>query len=179
MKVLQFIYSGKEIDFLPEGNSNVMVNATQMAKAFGKRVDVFLKTDHAKNFIKELELTPFGGSSDILKKEEILKTVNGVNTWMHKILALKFAAWLDTKFELWVFSTIDQILLGHFKEQRDAMQNKFLLMKELEDKKINLLDKYPEFKDFLILEEKINIAEKRRVKAIKESVKQLKLEIFQ
>lgn len=35
---------------------------------------------------------------------------------MHRVLALKFAAWLDPKFELWVFCTIDHILFGHLKK---------------------------------------------------------------
>jgi hypothetical protein len=55
-----------------------------MAKAFRKRVDVFLKTDHAKEFIKVLELTPFGGSSDVLKLDEILKKICGfsLSRWL-------------------------------------------------------------------------------------------------
>jgi hypothetical protein len=119
-KALEFIYQDTQIHFLLGNEKNVMVNATEMAKAFGKRVDVFLKTDHAKEFIKVLELTPYGGSSDVLKLDEILKTTNGVATYFHRILALKFAAWLDPKFELWIYSTIENILFGHYKEHWEA-----------------------------------------------------------
>lgn len=178
MEVVHFIYRNNEIDFIPSGDENVMVNATQMAKIFGKRVDVFLKSDHANDFINELMLTPFGGRLNPLMREEIIKTRNGVNTFFHRILALKFAAWLDTKFELWVFSTIDQIILGHFKEQKEATLQKLKAEKELEDKKKVLIEKYPEFLDFLNIEGKISDAEKRRLKAIRESVKQLKLDLF-
>lgn len=178
MEALHFIYNDQTVDFLPKGDDNLMVNATQMAKIFGKRVDVFLKSDHANEFINTLELTPFGGRLTPLKRDEIIKTVNGINTWMHRILALKFAAWLDPKFEVWVFSTIDQILLGHYREQREATTEKLRAEQQLEMKKRELLEKYPEFVDFLALEGKVSDAEKRRLKAIRESVKQLKLDLF-
>lgn len=38
-----FNYEGKGVSFLPKDN-NVMVNATEMAKAFGKLTKDFLKT---------------------------------------------------------------------------------------------------------------------------------------
>lgn len=33
--------------------------------------------------------------------------------WMHCLLALKFAAWLDAYFEVWVYRIIEQALLVH------------------------------------------------------------------
>ena len=63
MEVLNFVYNDQPIEFQPNGDDNVMVNATQMAKVFGKRMDVFLKADHVQEFISVVELTPFGGSS--------------------------------------------------------------------------------------------------------------------
>jgi hypothetical protein len=108
-----------------------MVNATEMAKVFGKRVDVFLKSDHAKEFIKELELTPYGGSSELLEKEEIIKTYNGVNTFFHRSLALKFAAWLNPKFELWVYTTIEELLFGFAKKQTESIQKTVQLQREI------------------------------------------------
>ena len=35
---------------------------------------------------------------------------------MHRILALKFAAWLNPELELWVYETIDEILFGEYAE---------------------------------------------------------------
>ena len=178
MQVVQFIYNEQTVDFLPKGDDNLMVNATQMAKIFGKRIDFFLKADHAKEFINALEFTPFGGNSEPLKRDEIIQTKGQSGTWMHRILALKFAAWLDPKFEVWVFSTIDQILLGHYREQREATAEKIRAEQQLELKKKELLEKYPEFVDFLVLEGKISEADKRRLKAIRASVQQLRLDLF-
>lgn len=41
-------------------------------------------------------------------------------TWMHEILALKFAAWLDADFEFWVFFHIREITFGNYKKHWDA-----------------------------------------------------------
>ena len=56
MKTLEFIYQETEIHFLVNPlDKNVMVNATEMAKLFGKETRVFLKTDHAKAFIEAVK----------------------------------------------------------------------------------------------------------------------------
>jgi len=180
MEVVKFIYEEKEVDFLPGGNENLMVNATQMAKIFEKRVDVFLKSDHAKKFIEVLELTPFGGSSEPLQLEQIIKTRSGSNTFFHRILALKFAAWLDPYFEVWVFNTIDKILLGDYYKWKEATIEKLKVEQERDLKRDELLKKYPEeFSAFLELEGKLNNAQKKRLQAIHATVSQLRLSIFE
>ena len=50
-KATQFIYQDTAIHFALSNNKNVMVNATEMAKAFSKRIDVFLKTDLQKHLL--------------------------------------------------------------------------------------------------------------------------------
>lgn len=119
-KAVEFLYQDTQIHFLLSQGDNVMVNATEMAKAFGKRTDVFLKTEHAKEFISVLEFTPFGVNLECLKPEEIMTRNHKNGTYFHRILALKFAAWLDPKFEFWIYSTIDKILFGHYKQHWDA-----------------------------------------------------------
>jgi len=181
MEVVKFIYNETEVDFLPSGNENVMVNATQMANVFGKRVDVFLKTDHAKSFIEALLSTPFGvdKSENNLKysKEEIIQANKKGGTWMHRILALKFAAWLDPYFEVWVFHTIDKIILGQFKELRDATFEKLNAEKAKKLMEDELLRKYPdEFSKYLEIEGKLSAAQKRRIAAIKASTSQLTMD---
>jgi hypothetical protein len=43
-------------------------------------------------------------------------------TWMHRILALKFAAWLSPKFELWVYSTIEDLLFGKLAKREASFR---------------------------------------------------------
>lgn len=144
MKALEFIYQDTEIHFLVNPlQENVMVNATEMAKAFEKRLDVFLKTEPTKKFIELLEnhlkkegnLPPVGGSS----RQKSMHTINGVGTYFHRIFAIKFAAWLDPEFELWVYKTIDEILFGHYKEHWDAHVHQEKLKIEIEEKRNQLL----------------------------------------
>jgi predicted site-specific integrase-resolvase len=204
MEEIKFIYSGKEVDFLPQGSNNVMVNATQMAKIFGKKVEDFTRLDSTKAFTeawlrksnleqkKDLKngisrfLNPNSDEktelkseiSHFLTKKNLIISKQKSGTWMHRILALKFAAWLNPDFEVWVYETIDRLLFENFKEQKEATEAKLRAEAELEAKKKELLEKYPEFIEFLNIEGKVSDAEKRRIKAIRESAKQLKLELF-
>jgi hypothetical protein len=117
-----FVYNNNEIEFTQGGKNGVMVNATQMAKIFDKRLDHFLKTEPTKEFIKLLEFTPLGGNSEPLSKEEIIQTNHRHGTFMHRILALKFASWLNPEFELWVYTTIDQILFDYYRKLEDSLK---------------------------------------------------------
>lgn len=116
-------FGGAEVAFEPSIiNGNVMVNATQMAKVFNKEVSGFLKTEQTENFIKafcQTEDLPF--ENEFSANGKLIKIVKGhhsINgTWMHRIVALKFAAWLDPLFEVWVFKTIDEILFAYSHEQ--------------------------------------------------------------
>lgn len=119
-KALEFIYQDTQIHFMLDHGDNVMVNATEMAKVFKKRTDVFLKSDHVKLFIEAAKLPPYGGSLGIFSESDLIdfKGRNGI--YFHRILALKFAAWLDPNFEVWIYSTVDKILFGHYKQHWDA-----------------------------------------------------------
>lgn len=41
---------------------------------------------------------------------------------MHQILALKFAAWLNPTFELWVYKTINYVLFDHYKKIEESLK---------------------------------------------------------
>jgi pyruvate-formate lyase len=110
-KAVEFIFQDTEIHFLLGNEKNVMVNATEMAKVFGKRVGVFMKTENVKEFIFELERTPNGVRSDC----KITDNRGHMGMYFDRRLALKFAAWLDVKFEIWVYSKIEEILFGKAK----------------------------------------------------------------
>ena len=119
-KAVDFIYQDTQIHFLLSNSDNVMVNATEMAKAFNRRIDFFLKTEPTKAFINALEFPPIGGNSESISRENLIQTRGQNGTYFHRILAIKFAAWLDPYFEVWIYSTIDKILFGHYKEHWDA-----------------------------------------------------------
>ena len=176
MKVLEFIYNENTISFNPTGNDDVLVNATEMAKVFGKDLWKFTKSDHAKEFIKSCLKPPYGGLLGVKDENDLIVSRQKSGTWMHKILALKFAAWLDPEFELWVWLTIDKIILGHYREVKAAMYERLAAEKAVEAKREQLLKENPAFLDFLDLEGKVTEAEKKRVKALKASMDQFRLD---
>ena len=178
MDTVKFIYNKQEVDFLPTGTENIMVNATQMAKIFGKKVENFTRIEPTKNFIDECLKNANKRFLLIENEEDLIVSKQKSGTWMHRILALKFAAWLDPAFELWIFLTIDKVILGHFKEWREATKQKIRDEKLRDIKREELLIKYPEeFSEYLLLEGRISEAQKKRVRAIKATANQLKLDL--
>jgi hypothetical protein len=178
MEVVHFIYNEQTIDFLPKGDDKLMVNATQMAKVFGKLVGHFLENESTEKFINSCLNNRNSDYLGVKKREDLVDSKQKSGTWMHRILALKFAAWLDPDFEVWVFSTIDQILLGHYREIKEATIEKLVAENELAKKKQELILKNPELAELFELELKITAADKKRAKALKASVMQLKFDLF-
>lgn len=80
-----FSYNGSDISF--NKGDEVMVNATEMAKPFGKSPKDFLKTEQTKRFIEALSEVKKILSSDLVR---VVYGDNG-GTWMHEDVALEFA----------------------------------------------------------------------------------------
>jgi len=121
MKVLEFIYQDSVIHFaMNPGEKNVMVNATEMAKAFGKRIDHFLRSKDTIAFLNAIKFPPNGGNLGVNPDQEMVVTKGRGGTYMHRVLALKFAAWLDPAFEVWVFTKIEDLVFGNYKRHWEA-----------------------------------------------------------
>ncbi len=113
--ITKFDYEGQSISF-EFGDGNKMINATEMARPFGKPVGNFLKAQHAKDYILLLEERFARQTTREGEKKDVLRIVKGGDpeaqgTWMDEKLALKFAAWLSPEFELWVYDRIQELLL--------------------------------------------------------------------
>lgn len=100
-----FQYNGSPITFYK--GDNVMVNATEMAKPFGKRCNDFLSTKQTNELINSLS-TKTGISATGL----VIVNQGGNNqgTWLHEDLALIFAQWLSPDFYLWCNDRIKELL---------------------------------------------------------------------
>lgn len=114
-EITKFDYEGQGISF-EFSDGNKMINATEMAKPFGKRVSNFLRLDETKRFAELLEVRYSDVSIGNKEKKEVLRVVKGgephlQGTWMDEKLALKFAGWLSPEFELWVYDRIQELLL--------------------------------------------------------------------
>ena len=116
MSLQTFEFEGQqnEIDL---NNKTVMVNATEMASVFNKKVNEFMSNETTKNFISECLKSGNSRFISVEKEEDLYVSRQKSGTWMHRILALKFAAWLNPAFELWVYATIDELLFGSYKSK--------------------------------------------------------------
>jgi len=134
-------YNNFDVSFLL-GGRNVKVNATEMAKIFGKRVSDFLQNDGVKEFILEMELTLKSVNSNVVN---LIENRGAKGTWMHRTLALKFASWLNVKFEVWVYMTIEKILFGNIVEEKTKKEERANRRAELMD----VLIKTPEYLELM------------------------------
>jgi hypothetical protein len=176
MKAVKFIYQNQEVDFTPAGSKDIMVNATQMADIFGRETKDFNKLESTKRFINACILSEESSLINIKCKEDLTISKQKSGTWMHRILALKFAAWLDPQFELWVFSTIDQLINNEFREQKDAITRKMQLKAQKEQKKKELIERFPEAAEYFEIESQIKQAHSKQLSAIKNQMNQLKIQ---
>lgn len=175
MEIVKFVYNDQEVEFQPMGMDNVMVNATQMAKVFGKEVFDFMKNESTKSFISSALKTENSRFISVEKESDLIDSRQKSGTYMHRILALKFAAWLDPDFELWVYYTIDKLINHYYREHRDALIEKMSLAQQKEQKKQELLTKYPEAIDYFKLEALERTAKIKTIKVMRKNYNQLAL----
>lgn len=104
--IIKFDYNGTIIHF--SKGDNVMVNATEMAKPFGKLVGDWLRLKTTTEFANAL-------SDDMqIPISALIKVVKGGSneqgTWMHEDVALEFARWLSPAFAIWCNKRIKELL---------------------------------------------------------------------
>lgn len=104
-----FDYKGSKISFA--NGKNVMINATEMGKKFGKRVTDWMDNQYSKEYIQELTEVRKSVSADF----QAVRIVKGGNpelqgTWMHEDVALEFARWLSPAFAIWCNDRIKELL---------------------------------------------------------------------
>lgn len=124
-----FEFNGKAVAF-ELSNETVMVNATEMAKIFGKQVNEFTTNKDTIAFINEclkngnsrFLFPEYADNEMVVTEEMIISSRQKTGTWMHRVLALKFAAWLNPTFELWVYSTIDELLFGKYRQMEASIK---------------------------------------------------------
>ena len=83
-----------------------MINATEMAKPFGKSPKDFLKTEQTKVYIGTL------GEVKKILSSDLVRVIYGDNggTWMHEDVAMEFARWLSPAFAIWCNDRIKELL---------------------------------------------------------------------
>ena len=137
-----FNYEGNAVTF--ESGDGVMVNATQMAKQFGKLPNDWLRLPGTQEFINELTIARKSRNAEfqaVITKKGGLDPSKG-GTWLHEDAAIEFARWLSPKFAIWCNDRIKELLTTGVATVADddaailhAMQ---VLQKRVEDREIEL-----------------------------------------
>lgn len=100
-----FNYAGSNITF--DFENHTYVNATEMARPFGKRPIDFLKLKSTQDYIEVL-MTEVKNPHFAKKGGDLNNIDQG--TWMHELLALEFAGWLAPAFKIWCNQKIKELL---------------------------------------------------------------------
>lgn len=130
----EMMYQDSLIHFaFTQSNKNVMVNATEMAKVFGKRTGHFLANKDTKDTIEALERADISAHSGV----KIVDDRGHMGMYFHRLLAIDFASWLDKDFKVWMLITIEKILFGKI----DSVKNSFSNIKSAEQKLKEAIEK--------------------------------------
>lgn len=103
--VIPFPYQDQVVRFNVDG----WINATDIAKRYGKRPVDWLKQDETREYLSAL------GEAFNCDPESLLKTQRGRHhggTWLHPKLGVRFAQWLDVRFAVWCDLQVDALLRG-------------------------------------------------------------------
>lgn len=99
-------------------NSDGWINATDVAKRYGKKPIKWLELPSTKSYMAALErhLCHEVRKSDF----KLVETARGrsAGTWLHPKLAVAFARWLDDDFAVWCDLHIDALLRGELNEKQ-------------------------------------------------------------
>ena len=100
-----FQYNGNPITF--QIGKTTMVNATEMAKPFGKRPIDWMQNQQTKDFLNELSKVRKSTLTDLV---QVTKGGTTPGTWFHEDVALEFARWLSPQFAIWCNDRIKELM---------------------------------------------------------------------
>lgn len=163
MNIQIFKYDDVEIEFDFRQGKNMMVNATEISKAFpNKRMSDFLSNQNTEDFIQACLKNGNSRFLGVENRDDLVISKQKSGTWMHRVLALKFAAWLNPDFEVWVYLTIDRLLYEFANEIDDSINESILLQKQQDAIRNKLAKENPDFMEYLSIEQKIINSKNRR-----------------
>jgi hypothetical protein len=120
MKIISKVYK-KDLEVLFSLDETIYINATKVAKQFGKKPETFLKTGQIKDYIEALK------SATGIEKIAIIQKggkPDEQGTWIHKKLIIAFARWLSPDFAVWCDLQIEEILKSQNLQSNQPVQTK-------------------------------------------------------
>ena len=100
-----FSYNGNDVLF--DIKDDVMVNATQLARIYGKRPNDYLSLPATNQLINAIT-RKYG-----IAENQLIRTERGgisPGTWMHRLIVVDFCQWLDIDLKLWCTEKLDELM---------------------------------------------------------------------
>lgn len=103
--LVTFNYNDLPVLFQTDG----YLNATQIAKQFGKQPADYLKQKRTIEYIEGVK------RNRLTEQNQLVRVIQGGSsdeqgTWLHPKLAIDFARWLNVDFSIWCDERIDELL---------------------------------------------------------------------
>ena len=141
--IVVFDYQGSNIPFALTGN-DVMINATEMAKPFKKRIADWKRLPSTQEYLNALFKVGFSHLDQLIISEWGGSNLgSGRGTWMHRLVAIEFARWLSPEFSVWCNMKIDEIINQGFAFRDAEIQklteenNKLQGQLQIQEPKVN------------------------------------------
>jgi hypothetical protein len=123
-ELIKYNYQDIEVEF----TSSAFINATQIAKKFGKKAGDFLKNTSTKDYIKALAID-LQADANILVS--VIKGGDGEQgTFLHPKLGVLFARWLKPEFAIWCDKVIENLTKPK-NETQPIKRSNITLLKEM------------------------------------------------
>ncbi|MCI8210782.1 DNA-binding protein [Pseudomonas sp. S25] len=116
--IIPFAYEGQPVRF----NSDGWINATDVAKWFGKKPAEWVRLPASERYIAALAKALHIEVKEGLSHFGLIATDRGgrtPGTWLHPKLAVAFARWLDDDFAVWCDLHIDALIHGELNEKQN------------------------------------------------------------
>lgn len=110
-QIISLNFNGLIINFYGEA----FINATEVAKMFGKRTENYLRNESTKAYIAALAENLSVTRKSVTEQNQLVTVIQGgkeQGTWFHPKLAIDFARWLSPEFAVWCDAQIESILSG-------------------------------------------------------------------
>lgn len=166
-------FEENDITFLLSKENSMMVNATEMAKVFNSNVGHFLANDGTKKFIEACLNNRNSDYLNVKTKEDLVIAKQNSGTLMHRVLAIKFAAWLSPDFEVWVYSTIEKILFGKHVEREQSLERTIILKNEMHELSSKPNKDGEDFQRYLVIESELKREKAIRLSLTKETMNEM------
>lgn len=167
------VFEENAITFLVLKDNSMMINATEMAKVFNKDLFQFTKSEGTKSFIDSCLKPANAGLLGVETEDDLIISRQKSGTFMHRVLALKFAAWLSPDFEVWVYSTIERLLFGRHVDREKSFEKTISLQNELEALVMKPDKTGDDFERYIEVQKLLNREKSYRTSLTKESVNEM------